>query len=125
MDQPQRSFGDELRAAREVKSLSLRDVERATGISNAHLSQLETGKIQKPSPQQLHKLAALYGVAYDFLMEKAGYIARQKGSDPEGRSAPKTLAGAALRSLEDLTPEEEEQIADYVAFLRSKRRKQP
>ena len=58
-------------------------------------------------------------------MEKAGYIARQRGSDSEGRSAPKTLAGAALRSLEDLTPEEEEQIADYVAFLRSKRRKQP
>lgn len=123
MDQPPRSFGEELRATREVKNLSLRDVERETGISNAHLSQLETGKIKKPSPHQLHKLATLYGVPYEFFMERAGYLTRRKEAAEGEPPAPKTLAGAALRSLDDLTPEEEEQLAQYIAFLRSKRRR--
>ena len=39
------SLGEVLRAARVRHGLSLRDVERRTGIRNAHLSQLETGDI--------------------------------------------------------------------------------
>src|SRR2546425_8968864 len=44
---------------RTAKGLSLRQVEEATdrAVSNAYLSQLENGKIQKPSPNVLHSLA--------------------------------------------------------------------
>ena len=50
-----KSFGEGLKMARELRKLSLREVEEATGISNAYLSQLENDKIKKPSPpwQQL------------------------------------------------------------------------
>ena len=109
-------FGAGLRTAREMRKLSLRDVEEATGISNAYLSQLETGKIKKPSPHFLHKLAALYDIGYELLMEAAGYVLRKS---TEG---PKTLAGAALFSQEKLTPEEEEKLAEYLAFLRRKQK---
>ena len=44
--------------------MKLRDVEKASDkeISNAYLSQLETGKIEKPSPHVLHALAEVYRV---------------------------------------------------------------
>ncbi|MHC4710377.1 MAG: helix-turn-helix domain-containing protein [Planctomycetota bacterium] len=67
---------------RVAKGLSLRQVEEATGnaVSNAYLSQLEKGKIQKPSPNVLHSLAAVYAVPYEALMEKAGYLLPSEGN---------------------------------------------
>ena len=111
-----KSFGEGLRMARDLRNLSLREIEEATGISNAYLSQLENDKIRKPSPHFLHKLASLYDISYELLMEKAGYVQRK---NTEG---PKTLAGAALFSQEKLTPEEEEGLAEYLAFLRRKKK---
>ena len=67
-------LGAVLADLRRAKGLSLREVEEATGkaVSNAYLSQLENGKIRKPSPNVLHSLAAIYAVPYEALMEKAG-----------------------------------------------------
>ena len=42
------------------KGLTLRQVEEKTGISNAYLSQLENGKIKKPSYDTIQKLNAVY-----------------------------------------------------------------
>jgi len=114
------TLGQGLKVARELRMLSQRDVEKVTGVSNAYLSQLENDKISKPSPFFLHKLAALYEIDYEFLMAAAGYI--QKKEAPTG--SPKTLAGAALFSVEKLTVAEEQQLAEYLQFLRSKSKKQ-
>jgi HTH-type transcriptional regulator, competence development regulator len=111
-----KSLGEGLRLARDLRKLSLREVEEATGISNAYLSQLENDKVRKPSPHFLHKLAALYDIAYELLMESAGYIKRKA---PDG---PKTLQGAALFAQDKLTSEEEVALAEYLAFLRSKKK---
>src|SRR6516164_11475920 len=69
-------LGPLLADLRTAKGLSLREVEEATGkaVSNAYLSQLENGKIRKPSPNVLHRLAEVYVVPYEALMEKAGYL---------------------------------------------------
>ena len=111
-----KSLGAGLRTARELRKLSLRQVEEGTGVSNAYLSQLENDKIKKPSPHFLHKLAALYDIEYEVLMEAAGYFTKRENAGA------RTLAGAALRSLGKLTSEEEEQLADYLAYLRSKQK---
>ncbi len=57
-------LGGLLADLRTAKGLSLRQVEEATdrAVSNAYLSQLEKGKIQKPSPNVLHSLAEVYAV---------------------------------------------------------------
>jgi transcriptional regulator with XRE-family HTH domain len=57
-------LGGLLADLRTAKGLSLRQVEEATGkaVSNAYLSQLEKGKIRKPSPNVLHSLAEVYTV---------------------------------------------------------------
>lgn len=67
-------FGKFLKWLREIKGVSLIDVEKATGISNAYISQLETGARRRlPPPDRLRKLADYYNVNIQQLLEKAGY----------------------------------------------------
>jgi transcriptional regulator with XRE-family HTH domain len=110
------ALGSLLSDLRAAKAFSLREVEDATGhaVSNAYLSQLEKGKIRKPSPNVLHQLAAVYGVPYEALMEKAGYLL--PANDPRGPR--RRLAAFAI---DDLTAEEEEELLKYLAFLRSRK----
>jgi transcriptional regulator with XRE-family HTH domain len=106
-------LGPVLADLRMAKGLSLRQVEEATdkAVSNAYLSQLENGKIKKPSPNVLHNLAAVYAVPYEALMEKAGYLLPAEN----GKGRRKRLAAFAI---DDLTAEEEEELLKYLAFLR-------
>ena len=107
-------LGGLLADLRKAKGLSLREVEDAAGkaVSNAYLSQLENGKIKKPSPNVLHSLAEVYVVPYESLMEKAGYLLPPK----DGGQRRRRLAAFAI---DDLTAEEEEDLLKYLAFLRS------
>jgi transcriptional regulator with XRE-family HTH domain len=114
MDNETPKLGGYLRSARDQRNLSLRAVERATGISNAYLSQIESGKIREPSPTVLHKLAELYSVPYADLMALAGY------PDPGPAPTEKTTADSRLGPM---TPDEERAIREYLDFLRSKRSK--
>jgi transcriptional regulator with XRE-family HTH domain len=100
---------------RVAKGFSLREVEEASGkaVSNAYLSQLENGKIQKPSPHVLHSLSGVYAVPYEALMEKAGYLLPPE----DGGERRRRLAAFAI---DDLTAEEEEELLKYLAFLRSR-----
>ena len=109
----QLELGDLLAHLRVAKGLSLRQVEETTdkAVSNAYLSQLEKGKIQKPSPHVLYSLAAVYAVPYETLMERAGHL--QLSKDSGGRR--RRLAAFAI---DDLTAEEEEELLKYLAFLR-------
>jgi transcriptional regulator with XRE-family HTH domain len=109
-------LGAVLADLRGAKGLSLREVEEATGraVSNAYLSQLENGKIQKPSPKVLQSLSAVYAVPYEALLEKAGYLLP---SEDEGAGLRRRLAAFAI---DDLTAEEEEELLKYLAFLRSR-----
>jgi transcriptional regulator with XRE-family HTH domain len=104
---------------RTAKGLSLREVEEATGkdVSNAYLSQLENGKIKKPSPNVLHCLAEVYAVPYEALMEKAGYLLPSKDGDGRRKRGPNRLAAFAI---DDLSTVEEEELLKYLAFLRTR-----
>ncbi len=111
-------LAEELRQIRKIRGISLRKLEDTTKISNAYLSQLETGKAENPSPAVLYKLANVLDVPYESLMEAAGYL-----TPPEPKSSsPKRLSGieAALLSA-DLTSEEQKQVAALVSFLRENR----
>ena len=108
-------LGPVLADLRTAKGLSLREVEEATGkaVSNAYLSQLENGKIKKPSPNVLHSLAEVYAVPYETLMERAGYLLPSESRGEHRRRL-------AAFAIDDLTAEEEEELLKYLAFLRSR-----
>jgi transcriptional regulator with XRE-family HTH domain len=107
-DQP-RQFGEYLRSLRSTSKLSLRDVEGQTGVSNAFLSQIESGKVKKPSPTMLDKLARLYRVPYATLMERAGHPVPKTSSGTEPQKTP----------LGPISRREEQALLAYLAFLRS------
>lgn len=113
------TLGAFIRKARQDVSMSLRDVEEATKkeVSNGYLSQLESGKITKPSPHVLYALSSALSVNYKALMQRAGYIlpnARRSEGAKHGR--------AATFAIDNLTAEEESQLLEYLSFLRAKKK---
>ncbi|MBL0924262.1 MAG: helix-turn-helix transcriptional regulator [Sphingomonadaceae bacterium] len=108
-------LGEYLNSVRRGLDLSLRDVEEITNkeVSNAYLSQLENGKIEKPSPHILHSLSLALKVGYEDLMERAGYI------KPNGERSSESKHGkAATFAIENLTVEEEEALLKHLAYIR-------
>lgn len=110
------TLGQYLRAIREDRGLTLRQVEEATGkeVSNAYLSQLENDKIKKPSPHILHALAELYAISYTGLMEKAGYL-----KPPGSRKSEERHSRAVTFAEMHLTPKEEAELLRFLKFMRS------
>jgi HTH-type transcriptional regulator, competence development regulator len=110
-----RSFGSVLRQAREIRELSAGDAALAAGISAAYLSRLENDRVKRPSPHVLHQLSEALSVPYDELMRLCGY--RVPGAPDDG---PAGSVGAALFS--DLTDDEREELLEYLAWYRARRR---
>lgn len=110
------ALGPKLRQCRNLKALTLRDVEKKTGISNGYLNQLEQGKVKGPSPHILHKLAKCYKVPYEDLLTLAGYIV------PARQNPRKKAMGVAYSLLGDLTADEEEELLKYLEFIRQKKK---
>jgi HTH-type transcriptional regulator, competence development regulator len=106
-------LGKMLADARRRRNLTQRAVEEAVGVSNAYLSQLETGKVRSPSPVVLHKLSDLYGIPYAAVLQEAGY--------PVPETVKQTDSGTRLVArVGQTTPDEEDALVDYLMFLRSR-----
>jgi len=112
-------LGQYLASIRTDRKMTLREVEEATNkqVSNAYLSQIETGKIQKPSPNVLNALAELYAINFQKLMELAGYVTSVKARTDASRHG-----RVATFAEHNLTSEEESELLQYLQFLRSKKK---
>ena len=75
--------GSVLRHARIHHQLSLREVERRIGKSNAYLSQIERGLIKRPDPIVLLELSELYGLNFRTLATWALWVS----DDPDTADA--------------------------------------
>jgi transcriptional regulator with XRE-family HTH domain len=106
-----------LASVREVKGLSLRGVAHDAGISPPYLQKIERGAVKQPSPAVLHGLAGALGLEYADLMELAGHLVPSRPR----RSASVHVLAQAL-SADDLSVDELEKLAEYLAFLRRDRR---
>lgn len=117
------ALGEYLWDLRQAAGMSLREVEKASNkaVSNAYVSQLETGKIPAPSPAILHELAEVYEAhlpkkaplrcSYQRMMELAGHIRPADPNKKRGSRLP-TFAQEALSA------EEEAELLKYLAFIR-------
>ena len=110
------ALGQLLRRERTKRKWPLREVEEKTGIHNAHLSQIESGAIARPAPNLLFTLAAVYDLRYDELMRLAGHL-----KTDGGKQTRRSLQGAALHALEELTPKEQRRVLEYMKSLRADR----
>ncbi len=111
-----KTLGETLAAARAKRGWTLREVEKKTGIHNAHLSQIEKGTIERPDPNMLWTIATVYELDFQDLMRLAGHVGRRR-RDARRRS----LIGAALYAMDDLTPDEQREVLDFMAEVRRRR----
>ena len=66
-------LGEYLKNIRENKGISLREVEKLTGIGYSHLCMIENGR-RNVTPALLKNLSKIYSADYIDLYEKAGYL---------------------------------------------------
>ncbi len=109
------SIGAVLRQAREVRGLSSVETARSAEISSAYLSKLENDAVKRPSPEVLHRLSEVLEVPYAELMALAGHPLPSVEAAPDH-----ARIGEAL--FADLTDDEQEELIEYLAWYRSRKR---
>ena len=60
-------LGEFLGVARELRGLTLREVEQLSGVSNALISQIETGKVDDPGFSKVVAIADALGLSVERL----------------------------------------------------------
>jgi transcriptional regulator with XRE-family HTH domain len=65
-------LGELISLSRELHGWTLRDLEMRSGISNALISQIETGKVKDPGFRTVVKIAGSLGLALDRLAAADG-----------------------------------------------------
>ena len=70
-------FGEYIRKIRKEKGISARELSRRTGISQAYLSQLETGKYKNPTKKVVIDLANGLNISRVEPLRKAGYLSEE------------------------------------------------
>lgn len=78
-----KSIGGLISLARELKGWTLRDLESKTGISNALISQIETGKVKDPGFTTVVKIAKALGISLD---RCADYVLKENKDGHEKQS---------------------------------------
>jgi transcriptional regulator with XRE-family HTH domain len=104
-----RKLGRIIAQQRKQRGLSLRDVEKRTGITNSTLSRLELGEVQRPHAGYLTRLAHMFGVPASTYYLLAGY-------DPQALPDLKQFLCIKYR----MSDEQAEQIDAIVEALREK-----
>ena len=111
--------GGVLRRARVHHRLSLREVERRIGRSNAYLSQIERGLIKQPNPIVLLELAELYGLNFETLAAWADWVP----TDPSASNARRRTSAAVLvRQVLQLNADERTTVLRVVDSILRERR---
>lgn len=112
------NYGEYLKALREAKGMTLREVEKKTDVSNAYLSQLESGKVKQPSPITLFKLSEIYDTSYEVLMKKVGYPIPNTDKKKTGEEQKNAIA----YRIGNITDDEELELLNYLKFIRNRRK---
>ncbi len=102
-------LGEALRFARKSSKKALLQIEAESGISNAYLSQLETGKFKRPNAKKLEALASAYGLRYELLLILGGYQAAE--------GFPVNLPAFVIEAGEVLQAEDWELLRGLIAYL--------
>lgn len=105
------SFSERLRELRKSKNIGQKEVGAILGVSESSIGKYEAGD-RTPSPEAIVKLSRFFEVTTDYLLGET--------NDPKGN---KILTIAAHRSdnpMDDLPPEAEERVQEFIELMRIK-----
>ncbi|MBS7527853.1 helix-turn-helix transcriptional regulator [Fusibacter paucivorans] len=108
-----------LRQLRKEKEITMDemviDLKRyGVSPSKSMISRWESGKAE-PSMEYARILAQYYGVSLDYLLG----LSAERSSVSATTSPPTTIAAHAV---DDLTPEEQQEVMNFIQYVKSKRR---
>ncbi|WP_067931249.1 helix-turn-helix domain-containing protein [Alicyclobacillus kakegawensis] len=83
-----KSFGAYIKKLRESRGYSINQLATYADVSAAHISRIERGLRDIPTPDFIQKLAKGLRVPYEDLMEQAGYIERQSNHNDSDAVSP-------------------------------------
>lgn len=92
------TLGMRLAEARRQQGWSLREAERRSGVPNAHISQIETGAIQRPGAHTVIRLGDAYEIPAAELLAMAGRgaeLAEFQALRDRGTALREEITGAA------------------------------
>jgi HTH-type transcriptional regulator, competence development regulator len=119
-------LGAFLRGLRQQRGWSLRDVEAKTGgkVHNAYLSQIESGKILRPSLETLVQLSLAFDIDFWTLATESGLIPKDAPEKPKGarQPHPHPLEMIPREKVVDLTFEELDLISEFIDFVKWRRK---
>lgn len=104
-------LGAKLRALREARGVSLKDMAAALNVSSAYLSALEHGRRGKPTGFLLHRIIAYFNVIWDEAeeLQRLAEISDPKVSIDTGGLSPEATE-LANRLRDDITRLETEDL---------------
>lgn len=114
------NIGDFIKAKREEKGLSLRDLEKLSGVSKSYIVQIENDQRGTPQPDKIALLAKGLNEDYMELMRVAGYVEIPPEYQAQGL---KHVSLADEYINKGLTEEEIRKVLDGVlAYVESKKK---
>jgi transcriptional regulator with XRE-family HTH domain len=116
-------LGSFLRRLRQQRGWSLREVEAKTGgkVHNAYLSQIESGKILRPSLETLVQLSLAFDLDFWALVTESGLLPSDAPQKPQASRQPHPLEIIPRKKVEDLTFDELELVSEFIDFVKWRR----
>ncbi len=115
-------FGERLRALREERGITAKEMAAGLGVSPAYLSALEHGKRGRPNKRLVHRVCQYLGIIWDdaeALQEIAGLSHPRVVVDTGGLTPEATeLANRLARQIADLSEETVEDLLERLAASR-------
>lgn len=103
-----KSLGEKLQDERERKKLSLQEVADQIGSTKSYVWELENKPTIRPSAEKISKLAKLYEVTVDYLLDETGHVERD---------AEEQLEKAFFSKIRKLSPEHKVYIRRFIDSL--------
>lgn len=105
-----------VRELRKERDMTLKEMGERLGVGEMAVSNYETGRRQ-PSLETVKRIADIFGVTVDYLLERTDRPEAAPEADPE------MAFGASLAdgmSYEDLNPKGKAELYEYYQYLKQK-----
>ena len=111
-----------IKECRINSKLSQKYVAMTLDVAAPSVSNWESGKTQ-PTPENLKRLASLFGVTVDYLLGDEQMLIEETKKQPTAQGD--ELDNSLVSMLMDLNPQDAQRVRDFVQGLKAARAEQP
>ena len=116
------NLGEYIREKRKEKNMSQRDLAAASGISNAEISRIESGKRKEPSSSVLRDLAKALNVPAEEILAVVGILDSPQHEEVSTSSSGFSVTESNYLDVGDLSKSEMDELMNYIDYIKSKRK---